>query len=121
YPPLYFQGPFLSFLTQKPEEGLEAILRLVNFALERWAERRTECEETVPSVKIPLTSGERTLLGDFNVYLAYRDHGSWPHPVVTALMALEKWFYYQLDAEKVVDATIETILNRGNSVAFAGL
>jgi len=121
FPPLYFRGPFVSFLTQQPEQGVEVILRLVNFAFEQWAAHRTEREESVPSVKISLAEGERTLLGDFNVYLAYRDHGPWPHAVVAALMALEKWLYDQLDAEKRVDRIIETILQRGNSVAFAGV
>ena len=121
FPPLYFRGPFLSFLTHQPQQGLEVILRLVNFAFDQWAACRAQREEAVPYVRVPFAEGERMLSGNFDVYLAYRDHGPWPHAVVAALMALEKWLYYQIDSEKPVDATIETILHRGNSVAFAGL
>ncbi len=35
---MWHRGPFLAFLMQAPEEGLDTIIRLVNHATERWAE-----------------------------------------------------------------------------------
>src|SRR5262249_17311245 len=40
YPPMYFKGPFLSFLRTAPETGLATIIRLVNHATERWLDAR---------------------------------------------------------------------------------
>jgi hypothetical protein len=121
FPPLYTRGSFLVFLRLNPSEGLEAILRLVNFAFERWSAVLTERGQFVPSVKLQLGDDERTLLGDYNVYMAYSDSTQWPYPVISALMALEKWLYEQLEAGQSIDPIIETILRRTNSVAFVGL
>ena len=38
YPPIYFRGPFRQFLARQPNDGLETVIRLVNFAAERWTE-----------------------------------------------------------------------------------
>ena len=35
---IWLRGPFFAFLMQRPEEGLDTILRLVNHATERWAD-----------------------------------------------------------------------------------
>ncbi len=121
YPPLYLRGSFLLFLRRQPCEGLEAIIRLVNFAVGRWAAYREQEQDPVPTVRIELQDHERTLIGDFDVYMAYRDHGPWPHSVVVALMALEKWMYDQMELGAPLDETISTILSRTNSVAFAAV
>ena len=108
------------FLKRRPAEGLESIIRLVNFAVDRWAAYRKQSKETVPVVKVELNGQERILTGDFHLYMAYRDQGPWPHSVVVALMALEKWMYEQAELEAALDETISTILSRTNSVAFPG-
>ena len=41
FPPIYFHGPFLPFLQRQPAVAIETIVRLVNFATERWAESRS--------------------------------------------------------------------------------
>ena len=38
YPAYYWKGPFLKFLQTAPEQGLDAIIRLVNYATKRWLE-----------------------------------------------------------------------------------
>ena len=38
YPAFYWKGPFLKFLQDAPEHGLDAIVRLVNYATIRWLE-----------------------------------------------------------------------------------
>jgi energy-coupling factor transporter ATP-binding protein EcfA2 len=120
-PPLYNRGLFLFFLQNQPREGLETILRLVNFATERWVAREQEDNPTVPEVKINLASGECRLIGDYRVYYWFRNSPSCPKPIVIALMALEKWLYDEIDSNREIEQVVEFILQQSNSVAFAGL
>jgi hypothetical protein len=119
YPPFYMRGPFLSFLHLNPTEGLEVILRLVNFATERWAARWVGQEP--PGVTLPLPGGEARWIGNYALYYWYRAYPHCPHPVAVALMALEKWLYDAIDAQQPIHDSINTLLQRSRSVAFAGL
>lgn len=130
YPPMYFRGPFLQLLRQAPQQGLEFVLRLVNFATERWAQREStyaprltgrECSEQDLSVIVQLPQGDRKWLGDVRVYRWYLDWPLQSKIITCALMALEKWLYEQLEEEKQLSPWITRILNRSESVAFAGL
>jgi len=38
YPAIYWKGSFLKFLQDAPRQGLDAIIRLVNYATRRWLE-----------------------------------------------------------------------------------
>ena len=126
--PMYFTGPFLHFLQVHPEDGLDLIIKLVNFATSRWRERQ-ENHERRPSkrpvvtnheVTIRTTEGVRTWYGDAQVYGWYRD---WPHApksCTAALMALEKWFYDKIDAGEETSHWVNKIFQNGMSVAFAG-
>ena len=46
YPGMYWKGSFLKFLQQAPKEGLDAIVRLVNYATGRWLEDGLRREPT---------------------------------------------------------------------------
>lgn len=118
YPPFYIRGPFLQFLRAHSAEGLETILRLVNFATERWSD---EHGSSAPVVTLPLPEGLRDWEGDGHVYYWYRDSGRCPHSVVSALMALEKWFYEEIEQKRSIIPHIEAILGSSKSLAFAGL
>jgi hypothetical protein len=139
-PPLYFRGPFLSFPQLAPEEGLDVILRLVNFATARWEEwrlRRLEApgdagdagaadsdpsrDVSGRSVSILLPSGSKRWRGDARVYGWYRGPFGNAHLVVACLMALEKWLYDELDAGRGIERWLEIIFARCDSVAFAGV
>ncbi|MCP6761207.1 MAG: hypothetical protein NHB32_21270 [Fischerella sp. CENA71] len=121
YPPFYTQGPLLFFIKHQPTEGLELILRLINFATERWADIWRRENQTVPDVSITLAGNEHRWLGNQNVYYWYCNYNSCPYPVTVALMVLEKWLYNEIDENKPINNAIELILQRSNSVAFAGL
>jgi hypothetical protein len=120
-PPFYNRGPFLYFLENQPTEGLEVILRLVNFATERWAARFIEQGHPVPEVNATLQNCKYQWIGDAVVYSWYRPHYRCPKPIAIVLMALEKWLYDRIDKEESIDSTINLILQRSNSLAFAGL
>ncbi len=130
YPPLYFRGPFLSFLREVPEKGLSFILRLVNFATKRSVgtePRRLERlglekQSTDLGVTITYDGKSRRWYGDGRTF---RWHDDWPHDAKTvpcALMALERWLYEQLDEEKNIEPwLVPAILQESESLAFAGL
>ena len=121
FPPFYNKGPFLLFLLTNCEGALDLIIRLVHFATERWAERFLRKNTKSPCVAMSLERGQVSLTGDERVYYWYRGSGSCPNAVVSALMALEKWFYDRLDSNKPVEKAISNILEKSRSVAFAGL
>ena len=121
FPPFYLRGPFLFFLQNQATEGLDIILRLVNFATERWADRRRARNTQLPSVTVRLPEGDREYLGDGAVCFWYRDAGRAPHVVVSALMALEKWLYMQVDEKQPIGETVRLLLQRSNSLAIVGL
>lgn len=122
YPYLYYHGPFLFFLNTQPEEGLELILRLVNFATKRWDEERKKEGDNSARVVINLQDDRRELIGDYDVYFWYRDNIRCPGSVVVALMALEKWMYDKIEArDESIKEIMENILSNLESVALVGV
>lgn len=118
----YTKGPFLLFLRHAPDEAIETIIRLVDFATERWVGDANDIEEFGPmAVRLAWSDGERTLAGNYKVFYWYRGCAWYPAAVSSALMALEKWIYEQLDAGRSVSERLSTIMIRTTSVAFAGL
>jgi len=121
YPPMYFRGPFRYFLSLQPEHGLDAIIRLVNFASERWAEQFERPGHAAPRVTIRLEDREQDLIGDSEVYWWYRDRLVRSRSVPSALMALERWLYEKLENNESVDEWIKLILDRSKTVALAAV
>ena len=70
------------------------------------------------SVVVPLESGDREFLGDARVYGWSAKLGNPPSVVASALMALEQYFYLELDAKKPVRKKVRAVLDRVRSVAF---
>jgi energy-coupling factor transporter ATP-binding protein EcfA2 len=121
YPPMFFRGPFRYFLSLQPEHGLDAIIRLVNFASERWAEQFERPGHAAPKVTIRLEDREQDLIGDSEVYFWYRDRLARSHSVPSALMALERWLYEKLANDKSIDKWIKLILDKSKTVALAAV
>jgi len=144
HPAFYTDGPFLSFLQMNFKEGLELIARLVDFATSRWneyeeknnrdeqayAQTQGEFEDEQdqqfsPSIYKGLMVGieeeAREFYGDMSVYGWSAGLGNPPAAVEASLMALEQYFYIQLDKGKDVTSEIEAVLARVKSVAFLGV
>jgi len=119
-PPLYDKGPFWMFLLVAPQEAVDCILRLVNFATARWADRFALGGQPSPHFQLLLESGERSYLGDGSVCGWYRG-ALGPMPVASALMALEHWLYERLRQGESIDAVCRLILERAQSTASLGL
>ena len=124
FPPFYTRGPFYFFLNTHPQQGLDLIISLINFATERWAEPWTNEGKQPPYVEIELSRGKKALIGYPYTYYWHRDAGNISQIIPSALMALEKWLYDGLDKEDLKEETvrqIEEILEKGTSLAFIGL
>lgn len=117
FPPLFTRGPFLLLLQKHPSDGLDCILRLVNFAVDRWRERG---DDEAPGIDVSLPSGPRHYFGNFQMFNWHIGEMG-PRSVETALMALEKYLYDQSDAGTDVGPLIDTILEKSNSVAPLGV
>jgi hypothetical protein len=114
-PPMYFRGPFLQFIRVAPEQGITFVLRLVNFATRR-------CVGDRVGQTLEIDGQPKVMRGDNRVF---RWHHDWPlgdgAMLHSALMALERWFYEQIDAGRDVEAAAQRIVAQSESVALAGV
>jgi len=145
HPALYTQGPFLMCLRQNFSEGLELVMRLVDFATARARERaeqerrelcsqaladgHAEAEMDLAIASAParglslLNEGSNVLRfeGDATIYGWSSGLGDPPDVVEVALMALEQYFYLRLDAGDDIADEIAAVLTRTRSVAALGV
>ena len=117
-PPMFFQGPFLSFLRNDREHGIATIVELTNFVTDRWVDNR----ENPPPVMVTNSRGEDVeYFGNSDAYFWYRDTVRSPNAVVSALMALEQWLYLHLEQDKPIAPVVQQVLDTSHSTALLGV
>ncbi|RNC81382.1 MAG: ATP-binding protein [Phycisphaera sp.] len=129
YPPLYLRGPWLALLGQLPEQGLDAVMRLVAAGTTEWLRLNIPRPDhvnhdwivRVTTVTLMVGDTERVFRGDHDVFGWYRGYGRAGSIVASALMALESWLYGLVDANQPVDWAVKRILESGSSVALLGV
>jgi len=126
YPAMYWKGPFLRFLQVSPEQGLDAIVRLVNYATTRWIEdglgrEPTDEERRNNGFEFEFNGKSVCWIGHANVYAWNRYLGMHGDTVECALMALEKWFYDEIEGQRSITQWVQYIFDHGTSAAFAGV
>jgi len=126
YPAMYWKGPFLRFLQIAPAQGLDAIVRLVNYATTRWIEdglgrAPTEEEKKKNGFEFELNGKPVCWIGHANVYAWHRYLGMHGDTVECALMALEKWLYDEIENQRSITQWVQYIFDHGISAAFAGV
>jgi hypothetical protein len=119
YPRFYTRGPFLLFLKTNPEHALKTIVRLINFATERWIEFKYDSETTNIGIDIPLDTGVKRYIGDGQIYHWYHSISD-SNIITSALMSVEKWLYELIDNNEPVGEWISLLLE-GRSLALIGL
>jgi DNA replication protein DnaC len=117
-PPMYFRGPFLSFLLANREKGVETIVALLNFVTDRWIGYR---DKPPLSIRISVGAENYEFFGSSDAYFWYRDSVHSPNVVVPALMALERWFYWCLENEETIAPVIQQILSTSRSTSLLGV
>ncbi|MDB6121417.1 MAG: hypothetical protein JWQ71_410 [Pedosphaera sp.] len=119
-PPIWTKGPFLSFLKESWRPALDLIIRLTNFAVDRY-EEWWPYEPRVTELHILTPDGNARWKGNHQVFLWSRSAWNTPSVVTCALMALEKWLDEQVAAGKPIKEAVSTLYKDGRSLAFAGL
>lgn len=120
YPAFWTKGNFLVFLRENWRPALEMIVRLVNFATDRY-EDWWPYEDRVADVGIPVSDGVVNWKGNGQVYAWNRYHMNTAQVVTCALMALEKWFDEQMEAKRPLTDAVDLFYKQGRSLAFAGV
>lgn len=120
YPAFYTRGPFLKFLRSKPDTALSTIVRLVDFATDRYVGAAKRRKEKESFIRLRLPAGEKSFVGDDHIYHWYR--GVWGvAPIASALMAVEKWLYDLVDAGEPIAKWLSFLLTESHSAAFLGM
>ena len=126
YPAFYWKGPFLKFLQDAPEHGLDAIVRLVNYATNRWLEdglgqnlTAEECRKY--GLEFEFDGKATYWLGDGNLFGWHRSVSMNGAAVECALMALEKWLYDEIENGRSISRWVQYIYAHAESLAFAGV
>lgn len=126
-PPFYSSGPWLAWLRLDPVVAIDVIVRLVNQATMNWARSARRSEESAPNsqcaptVLIRIHGEAKPWTGDSHVYMWYRQHFIGSDTVVAALMALERWFYDEIDGGRPIIAAIQQVWATSSSSAFLGV
>ena len=128
-PGFYTDGPFLGFLPTNENAAVEAILQLLDHALERWidnVEWRAREEGLVgpvwvPSVELWVDGEPRRFFGDSNVF-DWVGHGpGHGNAISVALLVLEKHLYDRAERGDDVSSLVGRLLNEGRSLAVVGV
>ena len=119
WPGGWHKGPFLNFLRYNQEHGLDTIIRLVDFATKRLLENKDFRSQN--PIELVIDNKTKRFTGSGRIYNWYRGDVSCADVIASALMALEKYLYEQIDKKQDVKQTLKQILIQSESIAFLGL
>lgn len=120
YPAFWAKGPFLLFLRANWQPAVEMIIRLINFATERYADW-WPYDPPVSAATFATPHGKVFWSGNHQVFAWYRYHMNTAQVVTCAMMALEKWFDECIESKKSIADAIQLLYTQGHSLVFAGL
>lgn len=119
-PTLYWTSPCFQFLVQSPDTALDALLKLVEFCTERWADN--EEREGGEQIQIRLRDDTiRTYVGDWQVFDWSHTRRAVNSQLFAALDALERWLWMKIKAGEDVSALCADLLTRSKSAAIPGV
>ncbi len=119
-PSLWTKGPFILFLRDNWALALDMIVRLVNFATDRYGDW-WPYEPKIETLTVAFDVGQAAWRGNEQVFSWYRTAANTPSAITCALMAIEKWLDEQIEQGKPVKPTVDVLVTKGRSLAFAGL
>ncbi len=116
YPTIYWHSAFMHFLMTAEGSGLAWLMKLVEFATERWAG-----EDRVYRVSLDTKDGTREYVGTYSVFNWVDTESTSNGQLFCALAALEFWLCARLEAGQDITPAIEFILCEGKSAALLGV
>lgn len=119
-PTLFWTSPFFLFLAEAPVAALDALLKLVDFCTERWAE--SEYHKDAQPLELVVADGSiRKFLGNWQVFDWSHTRRAVNSQLYSALDALERWLWMKIKAGEDVSVLCADLLARTNSVAILGV
>jgi hypothetical protein len=123
YPTAYWKSPLFLFFQIDPPTALDALLKLTSFCMDRWdheVERRHG--SVLPPVTVRLKDGaERSYRGRYNVFAWSQANDHVNGQLYSALAALERWLCELLEREVDINAYLDDLLHRSESVSILGV
>jgi len=111
----YWIGPFYAFFKQDPFTAQTCFRNLVNFCGAVWAQHEAATGRSDSFVTFRFDKELRNIVGDQTIYrIAYSSGFGRNAMFASALHALERWLYDQIDAGKDVSDTITELLDECN-------
>ena len=120
YPTCYTKGPFLQFLRVNWVPALHLIVRLTNFATERYTDW-WPYDDKPSLLSFPTGEVEAEWIGNHQIYGWFRFNMNTVQVVTCALMALEKYLEELVTKNESIESQVQTLYMDGCSLAFAGL
>ena len=114
------KGPFIGYLRANWRPAVGLIIRLTNFATDRYEEWWPGSPD-IETVVITTPHGASEWNGNDQVFAWNRYHMNTSQVVTCALMALEKWFDERTKAGESVSEAINLLFLEGRSLALAGV
>jgi len=119
-PVFWTTGPFINYLRGNWKIGVDLIVKLANFATDRY-EEWWPYEETL-KIRIHHNNTELFWNGNAQVYGWHQYYMNTAKAVTCALMALERWFDEKIDQDSVVvTEAIDFIYKNCHSLAIIGV
>lgn len=120
YPASYFKGPFLQFLRENWGAALNLVVKMTNFATDRYADWWPYDDQ--PTVlEFSTEDGLAAWNGNHQIYGWFRYNMNTPEVVTCALMAVEKWLEECITKGESIALPVKVLFNDSRSLAFAGL
>jgi hypothetical protein len=122
FPASPLREPFYSLLTSDSVTALALVRDVTNHATTAWRQLHRHWHNSWTPFPLVITFpwGQQEFWGDDRHYFWFRGHGG-PQVVECALMALERWAFAQLDAERSLDEVIQQVLEGQTSIAILGI
>jgi len=130
-PPFWDFPPAQALFMQNRRAALNFVLRLADFATDRWAERWPNVAQArwffddvpgeVPGIRLTIDGIERKYVGDARVLDWHQAGCQGPDTAAAVLMSLEHWLYEQDDKDELEDDVLRSIFAGTHSVAVLGV
>jgi len=120
-PVIFWKSPFFTFLGINSATAIDGLLRLTEFATDRWV-ADNQSDANISNVTLELQDGRsNSFIGGYGVFhwsqSIDRGHGQ----LLAGLSALEKWLIQRIEAGEAVEPLCADLLSRCRSAAILGV
>lgn len=116
FPSIFWKSPFWPFLQIAPDHALAALLQLVAFCTERWAEGSRHY-----GLELPMDGAVSSFTGGPDVFAWSQGSSAQTGHLHCALDSLERWLVTQINEGIDVSARVRQLLAESRSAAIVGV